>query len=169
MSKYLYSIVHIHNIYEYLHEYSNELPGQRTWHEQGSLTKIRMKVGVMSMRIEGLDPIFTKMMLDEYGRETDIPLLNEYSVATFDYYIASAISQNIQQCREFHYVFEEQVALYKALDGTAEKHNWRQELLNCLKSWEEMFPETSRSKKRLSNELTAPVRAQELQVPVCRL
>ena len=115
----------------------------------------------MSMRIEGLDQIFAKMMIDEYGRETDIPLLNEYTVATFDYYIASAISQNIQQCREFHYVFEEQVALYKALDGTAGKRNWRQELLNCLKSWEEKFPETSWWKKADVNELTAPVRAQE--------
>ena len=64
------------------------------------------------MTIEGLDQIFAKMMLDEYGRETAIPLLNEYAVATFEHYIASAIFQRLPQCREFHYGFEEQVAVY---------------------------------------------------------
>ena len=108
-------------------------------------------------------------MLDENGRETEIPLVNEYTIATFDYYIAAAIVKSLWQCSEFHNVFEEQVALYKALDGTGGKRNWRQELLNCLKSWEEKFPEMSRSKKRMSSDLTAPVRAQELLVPVCRL
>ena len=42
------------NIYEHLHKCSYELPGQRAWHEQGSLTKTWMKVGVTRMRIEGL-------------------------------------------------------------------------------------------------------------------
>ena len=42
------------NVYEYFHERSYELPGQRAWHEQGSLTKTWMKVGVTRMRIEGL-------------------------------------------------------------------------------------------------------------------
>ena len=69
----------------------------------------------------------------------------------------------------FHYVFKEKVALYKALDGSNGKRNCHDELLKSLKSWEEKFPSTSRSNKRISTELTAPVRIEELQVPIGRL
>ena len=61
--------------------------------------------------------------LDKNGQETDVYLLNEYIVATMDYYIACCIFASIPQCRDQYIVFEEQVALYKALNGTNGRHN----------------------------------------------
>ena len=96
-------------------------------------------------------------------------LLNEYIVATMDYYIAYCIVSSIPQCRDLYIVFEEQVALYRALNGTNGRRNWREELLPCLKLWEAKFPVTSKSNKRISTELAAAPRPEEQQVPVGRL
>ena len=54
------------------------------------------------------DADFDLKILDESGQETDIYLLNEYIVATMDYYIACCIFASIPQCRDLYIVFEEQ-------------------------------------------------------------
>ena len=108
-------------------------------------------------------------ILDENGQETDVYLLNEYIVATMDYYVACCFFSSIPQCRDLYIVFEEQVALYRALNGTNGRRNWREELLTCLKLWEAKFPATSKSNKRISTELAAAPRQEEPQVPVGRL
>ena len=95
----------------------------------------------------GLDPgqtlelIFYRKVLDENGHETDDYLLNGYTVATMDYYIACCIFASIRQCRDYYFMFKEKVALCKALDGSNGRLNWRKELLNCLTTWESKFPE----------------------------
>ena len=95
--------------------------------------------------------------------------MNEYIVATMDYYIVCCNFASIPQCRDLYIVFEEQVALYRALDGTNGRRNWREELLTCLKLWEAKFLVTSKSNKRISTELAAAPRPEEQQVPVGRL
>ena len=90
----------------------------------------------------------------------------KYTVTIMDYYIACCIFSSIPQCRDIYIVFEEQVALYKALNGTNRWRNWRQKLLTCFQSWEAKFPATSRSNRRISTELAAAPRPEELHVPV---
>ena len=109
------------------------------------------------------EQIFDMKILDENGQETDVYLLNEYIVATMDYYITCHIFASIPLCRDQYIVLEEQVPLYRALNGTNGRRNWRQELLTCLKSWEAKFPVTSRSNKRISTELAAAARLVELK------
>ena len=113
-----------------------------------------------------LEQIFYLKILDKSWQETNVYLLNEYIAATMDYYIAWCIFASIPQCRDLYIVFEEQVALYKALNGTNRWRNWRQKLLTCFQSWEAKFPATSRSNRRISTELAAAPRPEELHVPV---
>ena len=62
------------------------------------------------------------------------------TVVTMDYYIACCIFANILQCRDHYFVFEEQVALYKALDVQTENATWARTFWTALTTWEAKIP-----------------------------
>ncbi len=67
-------------------------------------------------------------------------LINEELVAMMDWLVASCLSAEVAEARGLNNFYKERVNLYKHLNGSEGRRDWRKELVAVLESWLERFP-----------------------------